>query len=150
MTIIQSALLRYKWQLHPSNWILPNLVWLLRPWCIALRFYQRKWHRDNMKYDEKHYIQLDFQKLLPFQRSTSNIVTSCRVTMENNLLCINYHTLSKRLVCPVKKPQILMWKTDQCNSSCVLHAHQKTQILNCLHHRRMTTEAVNLYLHNFQ
>jgi len=55
---------------------------------MFLFLYHSKVTYDKMKNDIKCHLKFDFEQLLPFRRSTSNIVILCRVNMEDNLLCI--------------------------------------------------------------
>jgi len=56
--------------------------------CYGTTFLTSTVTHDIMNYDSKRHLKLDFEQLIPFRKSTSNIVISRRITMENNVLCI--------------------------------------------------------------
>jgi len=140
-------LLQYKWQLQPSNWIpwkaviswlynqlSPNLVWLLRP-CYSTTFLTSWVTHDNKKFNSKRHLYLDFEQILSFRRS---IVISCRLTMENILLCIKHCV---NILCVRLKNRKYYCQKLTRVQTFVCFAHQTAHILNCLHHRRMTLKS---------
>jgi len=78
---------------------------------IALRFWHRKWRHDKMKYDSKRQSLIGLWNVA----SKPNIyIKYCDfVPRFYGKTFIVYHALCKRIMCPVKKPQIVLSKTHK-------------------------------------